>query len=254
MKLEGKVAIVTGGARNIGREYCLGMAREGADVIVADIREPDQTVKEVEELGRKALGIHVDVSEADSVQNMVDETLAAFGRIDVLVNNAALYGDLQGGLLEMITPEYWDQVMAVNVKGPFLCCRAVIPVMRQQQSGSIINISSGTFWVGMAGSAHYIASKGAVIGLTRAAAREAGPANVRVNAVTPGFTMSQASLDLMAQMGGDESLANEITAGTALGRREQPEDLVGPVVFLASDASSFMTGQTVNVDGGWFMH
>lgn len=251
MRLEGKVAIITGGARNIGREYCLGMAAEGADIVVADIRDPSATVAEIEELGRKAIGIEVDVSDEASVQRMVDETMSSFGRIDVLVNNAALYGDLQGGLLEMITPDYWDKVMAVNVKGPFLCCRAVLPVMRQQQSGSIINISSGTFWVGMAGSAHYITSKGAVIGLTRAVAREAGPANVRVNAVTPGFTMSQASLDLM---GGNESLADGIVAGTALARREQPEDLVGPVVFLASDESAFMTGQTVNVDGGWYMH
>lgn len=254
MRLEGKVAIVTGGARNIGREYCLGMAAEGADIVVADIRDPSSTVSEIEELGRKAIGLEVDVSDAASVQRMVDETMSSFGRIDVLVNNAALYGDLEGGLLEMITPEYWDKVMAVNAKGPFLCCRAVMPIMRQQQSGSIINISSGTFWVGMAGSAHYIASKGAVIGLTRAAAREGGPANVRVNAVTPGFTMSQASVDLMGKMGGDESLADGIVAGTALGRREQPEDLVGPVVFLASDESAFMTGQTVNVDGGWYMH
>lgn len=254
MRLEGKVAIITGGARNIGREYCLGMAAEGADLVVADIRDPSATVADVEELGRKAIGIEVDVSDEASVQRMVDETMSSFGRIDVLVNNAALYGDLEGGLLEMITADYWDKVMAVNVKGPFLCCRAVLPIMRQQQSGSIINISSGTFWVGMVGSAHYITSKGAVIGLTRAVAREAGPANVRVNAVTPGFTMSQASLDLMGKMGGDESLADGITAGTALARREQPEDLVGPVVFLASDESAFMTGQTVNVDGGWYMH
>jgi len=246
---EGAVVIVTGGGRNLGREYCRAFAQRGGHVVVADIADTEEAVDELTALGAKAVGVHVDVADEASVAEMVSVAMT-FGRIDVLVNNAALYGDLVRAPLEELGREDFERTMTVNVTGPFLCTKAVWPVMRRQGGGSIVNISSGTFWVGM-GSAHYVASKGAVIGLTRVAAREGGPLNIRCNAITPGFTMSQASIDVM---GPNTRLADRIAAATPLGRLEQPADLVGTVLFLASQASAFMTGQTLNVDGGWYMH
>jgi NAD(P)-dependent dehydrogenase (short-subunit alcohol dehydrogenase family) len=251
VKLAGRVAIVTGGARNIGQRYALALARAGASVVASDLRDASETVELIESESGKALAVSVDVSDPASVAEMVKKAVERFGRVDVLVNNAALYGDLEPGPIEALTPEIWDRTMAVNVKGVFLCTRAVLPIMRQQKSGSIINISSGTFWVGSPGAAHYVASKGAVIGFTRSAAREAGSSNIRVNAVTPGFTMSQASIDGIA---GHQEIADQVVSLTALGRSEQPDDLVGTIVFLASDDSAFITGQTINVDGGFSMH
>jgi len=242
--------VVTGGGRNLGREYCLAFGRAGARVVVADIRDTADTVAELRALGAPAIGVHADVSDETSVAELIAATVAEFGGVDVLVNNAALYGDLLRAPLAELPRDAFDQAMTVNVTGTFLCMKAAWPVLRRQGGGSIINISSGTFWTGM-GSAHYIASKAAVIGLTRAAAREGGPLNIRCNAVTPGFTMSQASIDVM---GSNTQLADGIVAATPLGRRQQPADLVGTVLFLASDASAFITGQTLNVDGGWHMH
>jgi len=247
--LEDAVVIVTGGGKNLGREYCRAFARRGSRVVIADIGDTDEAVSELTALGAKAIGVHVDVADEGSVREMVSAAMA-FGRIDVLVNNAALYKDLVRAPIEGLRREDFERTMTVNVTGPFLCTKAVWPAMRRQGGGSIINISSGTFWVGM-GSAHYVASKGAVIGLTRVTAREGGPLNIRCNAITPGFTMSQASIDVM---GPSTALADHIASATPLGRPEQPADLVGTVLFLASDASGFMTGQTLNVDGGWYMH
>ena len=247
--LNGAVVVVTGGGKNLGLEYCRAFARQGCQVVVADIADTAPAVEELTSLGARAVGVRVDVTDEASVAEMISAAMT-FGRIDVLVNNAALYGDLVRAPLAELGRDAFEQTMTVNVTGTFLCTKAVWPVMRSQGAGSIINISSGTFWVGL-GSAHYVASKGAVIGLTRVAAREGGPFGIRCNAITPGFTMSQASIDVM---GSATELADRITAATPLGRAEQPADLVGTVLFLASGASAFMTGQTLNVDGGWYMH
>ncbi|WP_273735205.1 SDR family NAD(P)-dependent oxidoreductase [Mycolicibacterium septicum] len=256
MRLKDQVAIVTGAARNIGREFALGLAKEGASVLVADIRDPESVVAEITDAGGQAAGFVGDLSDEGTVNAMVAAAVKTFGRVNVLVNNAALYGDLQGsGPLENLDAAVWDATMAVNIRGPFLCTKAVFPVMRENGGGSIINISSGTIWVGAPGLGHYVVSKSAVVGLTRVAASEGGPHQIRVNAITPGFILTQASRDVAASMGMDETvIANMSAAMTPLGRMEQPEDLVGAVVFLASPESAFITGQTLNVDGGAIKH
>ena len=256
MRLENQVAIVTGGARNIGREFALGLAKEGASVFVADIRDPESVVDEITDIGGRAAGFTGDLSEESTVNEMVASAVKTFGRVDVLVNNAALYGDLQGhGPLENLDVDVWDATMAVNVRGPFLCTKAVFPVMRANGGGSIINISSGTIWLGAPGLVHYVVSKAALIGLTRVAAAEGGAHQIRVNAITPGFIMTQASRDVAASLGIDESMMSTMAATQIpLRRAEEPEDLVGTVVFLASPDSAFMTGQTLNVDGGFHKH
>lgn len=251
MRLAGKAAIVTGGARNIGREYCLRLAREGAAVVVADIRDPDQTVELIKSEGGKAAGVIVDIGDEGSVKAMAQASLDAFGRLDVLVNNAALYGDMENGTIEDLSVDVWDRTMAINLRGSFLTIRESIPAMKAGGGGSIINISSATIF-GYGGQPHYIASKAGIIGLTRSSARALGKYKIRVNALTPGFTMSDASVERLAKAGSNLA-PTAIIDGTALGRAEVPADLVGTVAFLASEDSAFVTGQTINVDGGWMM-
>ena len=250
MILADKVGIVTGAAQGIGREYALAVAREGARVVVCDIDDPSATVKEVQEAGGEAWGVEVDVSDEVSTRALAEAALERFDAIDFLVNNAAIYGRLEMKYWEDIQVGEWDRVMAVNVRGPWLCAKAVAPHMTERRAGRIINISSSTVHLGIAGACHYVASKAAVIGLTRALARELGDFGINVNVITPGFTMSQASRTLMEQVGA-ESLEEMIVAGQCLKRSEQPGDLVGAVVFLASELSAFITGQVINVDGGW---
>lgn len=251
MKLKGRTAIVTGGARNIGRDYCIRLAEDGANVIVADIRDSAETVEILRKSGANAIGVDVDVGDDASVKAMVTAALAEFQRIDILVNNAALYGDLERASLADLSVEAFDKTMAVNVRGCFLCMRAVVPAMIEAGGGSIINISSATIF-GWGGSPHYVASKSAVIGLTRCLARDLGPHKIRVNAITPGFTQSQASIDILEKVGAT-TMRDLIVSQTALQRAQLPEDLVGAVSFLASDDAAFITGQTLNVDGGWKM-
>ncbi|MBI3300995.1 MAG: 3-oxoacyl-ACP reductase FabG [Deltaproteobacteria bacterium] len=250
-RLDGRVAIVTGGARGIGQAYCLGLARAGARVVVADILDTGETVAKVKDAGTVAIGVHVDVASFASVQQMVSQAIAAFQKIDILVNNAALMAGLKMGPFHQIAEEEWDRVMAVNVKGIWQCTRAVTPSMMQQQYGKLINISSTTILMGVPGLLHYVASKGAVFAMTRALARELGPFGIRVNTITPGLTQSQAIKDMIAaapeQLG---AMSKQLAAQAALGREQYPEDLVGTVVFLASADSDFITGQTINVDGG----
>lgn len=250
MKLKDRVVIVTGGARGIGQAYCLGYAREGAKVVVADILDGSETVEKVKEIGGgEAITLEIDVRSAESTQQMAAKTVEVFGKIDVLVNNAALYGGLKMGPFHEIDEEEWDRLMAINVKGVWQCCKAVAPHMIQQQYGKIINISSGTIFMGVAGLMHYVTSKGAVWAMSRTLSRELGSFGIRVNCITPGFTMSQASYDVMADSGA-EGMEKQIAAQAALGREQQPEDLVGAAIFLASEDSDFITGQTLNVDGG----
>jgi 3-oxoacyl-[acyl-carrier protein] reductase len=246
--LDGRVAIVTGGGGGIGERYCRGLAAAGASVVVADVVEAGARRVAAAVDG---LACRVDVADAHSVQAMVDAVLERYGRIDALINNAAIFTQLVQPRkdFDQISVEEWDRVMAVNVRGTWLCSKAVAPVMRQQRSGVIVNISSGTILGGQAGFAHYVTSKAAVWGLGRVLARELGDFGVRVNTITPGLTSSEAVLEAYPA----ESLA--LNAQRRLLKREQvPEDLVGTVVFLCSDASAFITGQTFNVDGGMYLH
>jgi 3-oxoacyl-[acyl-carrier protein] reductase len=246
--LEGRVAIVTGGGGGIGERYCHGLAAEGARVVVADVVESGAR-RVAAEVG--GLGWRVDVSDEQGVNDLVAATLQTYGRIDALINNAAVFTELVQPRkdFDAISVDEWDRVMAVNVRGTWLCSRAVAPVMRHQRSGVIINISSGTILGGQTGFAHYVTSKAAVWGMARALARELGDFGVRVNTITPGLTSSEAVRDAYPS----ESLG--ANAERRMLKREQlPEDLVGTVVFLCSDASAFITGQTFNVDGGVYLY
>ncbi|HEY8695818.1 MAG TPA: 3-oxoacyl-ACP reductase family protein [Chloroflexota bacterium] len=246
MKLEGKVAIVTGGARGIGRQYCRGLAAEGARIVVADILE-DQGKEAATEVG--GLAVKVDISNEASVQAMVARALELTDRIDILVNNAAIVDVFPRKPFDTISVEEWDRVMAVNLRGTWLCCKALAPVFRRQGSGAIVNISSGTVLSGSPGIMHYVASKAAVIGITRCLARELGDYGVRVNAVTPGLTSSEVVVEAVGQEEIRQRAASRIFQ-----REEQPQDLVGAVLFLCSDDSAFVTGQIINVDGGANFH
>jgi len=249
MRLKDKVVIVTGGARGIGRAYCLGLAAEGARVVVADVLDPKPVVTEIEGRGAQALGVSCDVSREADTQRLATETLARFGRIDALVNNAALYGTLKRRPFMEIPVEEWDQVMAVNLRGLFLCARAVFPTMKAQGKGVIVNIASSTFFKGVADYIHYTTSKGGVVGFTRSLARELGPHGIRVNALAPGFTLSGENEKNISE---ERKRAN--LEARMLKRPEVPEDLVGSMIYLLSDDSAFMSGQTLLVDGGGNVH
>jgi len=253
MKLKDKVAIITGGGQGIGKEYALGFAREGAKVVIAEIKleNAQQVVKEIESQGGKAIAVRTDVTSEADAREVAEKTIATFGRIDALVNNAAIYYGLEMKPFEFISEKEWDAMMAVNVKGLFIMSKAVMPQMKKQKSGSIINISSGTWLFGIPYLLHYVTSKAAVVGFSRAMAREIGEHGIRVNAISPGFTMSEASKTMK---GTPPGMAEMIADQTSLKRNQQPEDLVGACVFLASDDSGFVTGQLLNVDGGWAMH
>jgi NAD(P)-dependent dehydrogenase (short-subunit alcohol dehydrogenase family) len=233
----------------IGRAYCLGLAAEGARVVVADIADPMPVVKEIEARGGQALGAGCDVSKEADTQRVATMALDRWGRIDVLVNNAAIYGVLKRRPFMEIPVEEWDRVMAVNLGGLFLCARAVFPAMKAQGKGKIINISSGTFFKGIPNYIHYTTSKGGVVGFTRSLARELGDYGIRVNAIAPGFTESGENMKNIPP-----EMANAQVQARMLKRAQKPEDLVGTCVFLASDESDFMTGQTILVDGGGSVH
>ncbi len=247
MRLKDKVAIVTGAARGLGKTYAIALAREGAKVMAIDIADLDDTVREIKSSGGMVKSLKADVSVEEETLKIAEETVKSFGKIDILVNNAAIiYGLVRKPFFE-IDPKVWDKVMTVNVKGPWLCTKAVFPYMKQQGRGKIINVSSETFFTGSHGFAHYVASKGGVVGLTRALAVELGPYNININAVAPGFTDTEASRSIA-------DVTKYDVSRTPLARLQQPEDLVGAVIFLASDESDFITGQTLLVDGGRVMH
>jgi 3-oxoacyl-[acyl-carrier protein] reductase len=251
MVLEGKVIIVTGAGQGIGRAFALRLAEEGARVVIAEInaQKAQAVAAEIASQGGEAIALPTDVSDPESAEGMARATVTAYGEIDVLVNNAAIYYGLQMKPFDQISLEEWRRLMAVNVDGLFYCSRAVVPHMRKRGGGRIINITSGAFHLPVPGIAHYITSKGAVIGFTRALACELGADGINVNAIAPGFTMSEASKVLAGP-----ELADAIAARQCIRRSEQPEDLVGALVFLASDDSTFFTGQTMTVDGGTSFH
>jgi NAD(P)-dependent dehydrogenase (short-subunit alcohol dehydrogenase family) len=253
MRLKDRVAIVTGAARGIGQAYGLALAREGAKVVAADILSCGETIAKVQEVGGEALAITVDVADAQSTQAMAVQTVLRFGRIDILVNNAAFYGGLKLTPFEQILEDEWDRVMAVNVKGIWLCCKAVIPTMKEQGKGKIINISSDTIWMGVPLFLHYVASKGAVFALTRALARELSGTGINVNTITPGYTRTEAAQGL-ADPETVAHIREWVLDQQIIKRNEEPSDLTGTLVFLASEDSDFITGQTINVNGGATHH
>ncbi len=249
-RLEDKVAIVTGGASGLGRTFCLALAQEGASLVVADIKEKEaqQTASEIKEKGGQAISIKTDVTSEAATLAMAKETIKQFGKIDILVNNAALVFGITRKPFPEIPLDEWDKLMTVNLKGPFLCSRAVFPQMKKQGKGKIINLTSETAFTGSRHMVHYVTSKGGIISLTKALAVEVGQYGIRVNAIGPGFTDSEASRSLI------DDIAKYDVRFTPLGRLEVPEDLVGALIFLASDDSDFITGQTLVVDGGRYMH
>ena len=249
--LTGRTVIITGGGKGIGKVYAQGFAQAGANVVAADIdgEAAEAVANDIVAKNGAALALRTDVADADSTQAMADATLKRFGAIDVLVNNASLMSVLPRRSWLEIPIEEWDRVMAVNLRGIFLCCRAVFPAMKAQGRGKIVNISSSRVWEGTPNRLHYTTSKAGVIGLTRALSREVAEFGITVNALTPGMTLSETQL---ATSSGNY-VATRV-AGRAIERNQVPEDLVGAVLFLSSPASDFMTGQTINVDGGKAMH
>jgi NAD(P)-dependent dehydrogenase (short-subunit alcohol dehydrogenase family) len=250
MRLSGKAAVVTGAAKGLGRAFCLGLAREGARILAVtrkDLENLEQTVQMVRALGGEAEGFQADVAvEADTLA-MAREALLKFGQIDILINNAAIYDGIKRKPFFEIDLREWDLVMNVNVKGAFLAARAVFPSMKERGYGKIVNLASEVFFTGSHGFAHYVTSKGGIIGLTRALAVELGPHNICINCIAPGFTDTEASRGLA-------DVAKYDVSKTPLKRLEKPEDLVGAAVFLASPESDFITGQTLLIDGGRAMH
>jgi NAD(P)-dependent dehydrogenase (short-subunit alcohol dehydrogenase family) len=251
MKLKDKVAIVTGGVRGIGRAMAEGLAEEGASVVIADMTKADLAAKEMTGKGCKTIGVKVDVSSEKDTDRMAEEAVKSFGKIDILINNAGIYTSLIPGPMENIAVEEWRKVMDVNVMGMWLCSKAVVGEMRKAGGGRIINITSGVPFKGNPFLLHYVASKSAVIGLTRALAKELGKDDILVNAIAPGFTLSDGIMDNEIQL----KHYREISAQVRVLQRDQhPSDLVGTAKFLAGPDSSFITGQTIVVDGGAYFH
>jgi NAD(P)-dependent dehydrogenase (short-subunit alcohol dehydrogenase family) len=248
--LRDRVVVVTGAARGIGKSLARAASAEGAFVVVADIEfeGATQTAAEIEREGPGSLPVRVDIADGESVRLMVDATMHRFGRVDVLVNNAGMLATLGRKPFDAIDEEEWDRVMTVNVKGAWLCCREVAPAMKDQGYGKIINVSSDTILSGVPGMLHYVASKGALAAMTRSLARELGPHGICVNAIAPGFTTTDAA---MAR--GTEANERNIRI-RAIPRAQTPEDITGTVVFLASSASDFLTGQLIAVNGGAVFH
>ncbi len=247
MRLAGKVAIVTGGARHIGAAYCHTLAREGAAIVIADILDGKTVAEEIRSRGGNALALKIDVSKEGDTNRMAVETVNAFGRIDILINNAAIFINIQRHPFYEISADEWDRVSAVNIKGPFLCAKAVFAQMKEQKRGKIINISSSTAYWGTPNFLHYVASKAALIGMTRSLAREVGDYGICVNAIAPGLVEHEGQ-------NAPQALTELQLKARSIKRLQTPEDLLGTLVFLASPDSDFMTGQTIVVDGGSIMH
>jgi 3-oxoacyl-[acyl-carrier protein] reductase len=247
--LEGRVAIVTGAGGGLGQAICPGLAAAGAAVACVDIDEAKagDVARSVEAAGGRAVPIEADISDADAIRDATAQVIGELGGVDILVNNAAIYPRREW---TEITAEEWDRVLAVNLRGYFLCARAVFDSMRERGHGRILNLSSLTFFIGFSHLLDYVSSKGAVIGFTRSLAREVGPAGVTVNAIAPGAFPTDAE----KIHPNPEQYNQFVLDQQSLKRRGTPEDIANLVVFLASDAASFITGQTIVIDGGWGMH
>jgi 3-oxoacyl-[acyl-carrier protein] reductase len=258
LRLKDKVVIITGGAQGIGRAYALGMADEGAKIVVADINldAGETTARDIKAKGTESLALKTDVSSPESTQEMAKKTVDRFGRIDVLVNNAAMLGRVRVTRVPFYELDLneWDRVMAVNLKGTLLCCRAVFPQMKAQGGGKIINVSSSGFFFGNPNYVHYVTSKAGVIGLTRCMARELGEYKINVNCIAPGATLADDPSDKAVYEQRAKRLTELAVPKLCFKRIQYPEDLVGTAIFLASSDSDFITGQTIVVDGGDIMH
>lgn len=250
-RLEGRVAIVTGAAQGIGAAYARALAEQGAKVCVADVLDARSVVDAIRQSGGQAIGVRCDVSDSGAVRAMVADTVKAFGKLDILVTNAALFAKVTLKHFTEIDSAEWDQVMAVNVRGVFECVKAAVPEMRKHKYGKIVNIASGTVFKGTPMLMHYVTSKAAVIGMTRVMARELGDDGIRVNTLAPGLTLSDG---VKSNTQWVKAMIDANTATRALKREQVPEDLTGTLIYLCSTDSDFMTGQCVVVDGGSAMH
>src|SRR3954452_8480037 len=251
MDVRDKIVAITGAARGLGQEFATSMAAAGARVVVGDINDCAETLDRVRQAGAEGIGVKLDVTDAGSAHAMIDAGVQAFGQVDALVNNAALYGALHGGRFDAIDEAEWDAAMAVNVKGIWNCCKAAVPAMRHAGGGSIVNIASLAATYGMPYGLHYTTSKAAVIGLTRGLAGEVGRDRIRVNALAPSAVITEGTREFFGDKF-DRAL-DTIKAGQTIQRNLVPQDLVGAVMWLVSDASGFVTGQTIAVDGGTVM-
>ena len=245
--LDGKVAVVTGGAQGIGRAIATGLAAEGARIVVADLRGAEEAATSYPD----GVGLTVDVADEAGVERLVADTVERCGGLDVLVNNAGLYASLAMRPFEQIPLDEWRRVMDVNVASMFLTCRAAVPVMRAAGGGAIVNISSGTPFRGVPFLLHYVTSKGAIVAFTRALARELGKDEIRVNCVAPGFTLSDGVKEHPEVL---EKLRDVSVAARTIQRDQEPEDVVGAVTYLAGPSAAFVTGQTIVIDGGQYFH
>jgi 3-oxoacyl-[acyl-carrier protein] reductase len=240
------VVIVTGAAGGLGRVYCRALAEAGYTVVAADLNDPADVVAE---LGDACLGVQVDVTDRSSTERLAAAALERFGKIDALLNNAAYYSAIVKRPFEEITDEEWERVFAVNVRGTWLCSRAVAPAMKSAARGKIVNVSSMTVPTAPPGFAHYIASKSAIVGLTRALARELGPHGISVNTLTPDYIAFDRDYDNR-----QPDMAPTLAAQRAFAREQQPEDMVGTLLYLFGPGSDFVTGQDIWVNGGRAFH
>ena len=245
-RLDGKCAIVTGAAQGIGATFAKALAQEGAQVVVTDVTDTKECVDAITQAGGKAIGMKVDVTSNEDLAAMVAKAEDAFGPVEIIVNNAGIFANLKLRPFWEIPDEEWDTVMRVNTRGIFQVVKACLPSMQKNGRGKVINIASGTFFYGPPGFAHYVASKGAVIGMTRSMGRELGGQNITVNAIAPGLTESEG---VQANADFDKARAPTL-AGRSIQRDMVPEDMVGALLFLAAPDSDFITGQTMNIDGG----
>ena len=246
--LDQQTIVVTGAATGIGQAFAVGAAAQGANVVVADMNAADETVALVEGAGGKALALRVDVADDASVRAMADAALRRFGRIDGLINNAAYFREVVLTPFEELDPVQWDRIFAVNVKGVWQCCKAVMPAMRERKSGAIVNIASVVAVAGQPGYLHYVATKGAVLSMTKGLAKECGAHGVRVNVIAPGFVITDATKNRPVEW------QQSFLKARAISREQKPEDLVGTALYLLSDLAGFVTGQTIVVDGGHIMY
>ena len=251
MDVRDKVVAITGAARGLGQEFARSLAAAGARVVAGDVNDCIETVGLVKDAGSDGIAVRLDVTDPAAARAMIEAGVKAFGRLDALINNAALYGALHGGRFDAIDEGEWDACMAVNVKGIWNCCKAAVPAMKQAGGGSIVNIASLAATYGMPYGLHYTTSKAAVIGLTRGLARELGRERIRVNALAPSAVVTEGTREFFG--GKLDRALDAIKAGQTIQRNLVPEDLAGTVLWLVSDASGFVTGQTIAVDGGTVM-